>query len=107
MTNSSETKKSPTYQIHFKLLECLTIVYSIFSQAWLTLSLGHFYSMKKGGKVTKPIILVKICYKLLTYVIQVCMYVVSNIFSDFLASADIKAFGRTYLFAMLLLIGLE
>ena len=35
--------------------------------------------------MTKPIIVVKICYK---------------------ASTDIKVFGRTYLFAMLLLIGL-
>ena len=53
--------------------------------------------------MTKPIIVVKICYKLL-YVIQV----VSKRFliSNFLASADIKVFGRTYLFAMLLLIGL-
>ena len=35
------------------------------------LSLGHLYNSKhkKGGQVTKPIILVKICYKLL-YVIQ-------------------------------------
>ena len=45
-----------------------TIAYSIFSQVWLALSLGHLY-YKKGGQVTKPIILVKICYKLL-YVIQ-------------------------------------
>ena len=52
--------------------------------------------------MTKPIIVVKICYKLL-YVIQV----VKKIFeSNFLASTDIKVFGRTYLFAMLLLIGL-
>ena len=49
--------------------------------------------------MTKPIIVVKICYKLL-YVIQV----VKKIF--LLASTDIKVFGRTYLFAMLLLIGL-
>ena len=48
--------------------------------------------------MTKPIIVVKICYKLL-YVIQV----VKKIFdvSNFLASTDIKVFGRTYLFAML------
>ena len=55
--------------------------------------------------MTKPIIVVKICSKLL-YVIQV----VKKIFliSNFLASTDIKVFGRTYLFAMLqlLLIGL-
>ena len=50
--------------------------------------------------MTKSIILVKICYKLL-YVIQG----VKNIF-NFLASADVKVFGRTCLFAMLLLIGL-
>ena len=53
--------------------------------------------------MTKPIIVVTICYKLL-YVIQV----VKKTFdiSNFLASTDIKVFGRTYLFAMLLLIGL-
>ena len=53
--------------------------------------------------MTKPIIVVTICYKLL-YVIQV----VKKTFdiSNFLASIDIKIFGRTYLFAMLLLIGL-
>ena len=57
----------------------------------------------KGGQVTKPIILVKICYKLL-YVIQG----VENSFGkfNFLASADIRAFGRTCLLTMLLLIGL-
>ena len=33
------------------------------------LSLGHLFVLYKGGQVTKPIILVKICYKLL-YVIQ-------------------------------------
>ena len=41
-------------------------------QVQLALSLGHLYNslgMKKGGQLTKPIILVKICYKLL-YVIQ-------------------------------------
>ena len=52
--------------------------------------------------MTKPIIVVKICYKLL-YVIQV---VKRFLISNFLASTDIKVFGRTYLFAMLLLIGL-
>ena len=40
---------------------------------------------------------VKICYKLL-YVIQVIKK------SNFFTSTDIKVFGRTYLFAMLLLI---
>ena len=49
--------------------------------------------------MTKPIIVVKICYKLL-YVIEVVKKI------NFLASTDIKVFGRTYLFAMLLLIGL-
>ena len=47
---------------------------------------------------------VKICYKLL-YIIQAVLkrrYTISN----FLASADIKVFGRTYLYTMLLLIGL-
>ena len=53
--------------------------------------------------MTKSIIVVKICYKLL-YVIQVVKkrFLISN----FLVSTDIKVFGRTYLFAMLLLIGL-
>ena len=54
--------------------------------------------------MTKPIIVVKICYKLL-YVIQVDKRL-KILISDFLASADIKVFGCTYLFAMLLLIGL-
>ena len=49
--------------------------------------------------MTKPIILVKICYKLL-YVIQL----VEN--SNFLATAHIRVFGCTCLFAMLLLIDL-
>ena len=52
--------------------------------------------------MTKPIIVVIICYKLL-YVIQVVKKI---LISTFLASTDIKVFGRTYLFAMLLLIGL-
>ena len=51
--------------------------------------------------MTKPIILVKICYKLL-YVIQG----VENKVTNFLASADIRVFGRTCLLTMLLLIGL-
>ena len=52
--------------------------------------------------MTKPIIVVRICYKLL-YVIQV----VKKIFGKyFLASTDIKVFGCTYLCTMLLLIGL-
>ena len=48
--------------------------------------------------MTKPIILVKICYKLL--------YVIQNKVTNFLASADIRVFGRTCLLTMLLLIGL-
>ena len=56
---------------------------------------------QKGGQVTKPIIIVKTCYKTILYFIQV----VWNIFDgDFLASADTKAFGRTQV--GLLLIGL-
>ena len=58
---------------------------------WPPFSYQDYY---KGGQVTKPIILVKIFYKLL-YVIQV-VFKTSLIFSDFLASADIKDFGRTY-----------
>ena len=59
----------------------------------------HVPILKKLGQVTKPI--VKIWYKLL-YVIQG----VKSIF-NFLASADIKAFGRTCMPAcVLLLIGL-
>ena len=54
--------------------------------------------------MTKPIIVVTICYKLL-YVIQVVKKIF-NLISNFLASTDIKVFGRTYLFTMLLLIGL-
>ena len=46
-----------------------TIVYNMLSQVQLALSLGHLYIyVDKGGQVTKPIILVKVCYKLL-YVI--------------------------------------
>ena len=52
--------------------------------------------------MTKPIIVVKICYKPL-YVIEVVKFF---LISNFLASADIKVFGCTYLFTMLLLIGL-
>ena len=52
--------------------------------------------------MTKSITVVKICYKLL-YVIQV---VKRFLMSNFLASTDIKVFGCTYLFGMLLLIGL-
>ena len=52
--------------------------------------------------MTKPIIVVKICYKLLYVIQEVKRFLISN----FLASNDIKVFGRTYIFAMLLLIGL-
>ena len=60
----------------------------------------HYY---KGDQVTKPIVDVKICYKLL-YVIQVVKKIFDK-YCNFLVSTDIKAFGRTYLFTMLLLIG--
>ena len=53
----------------------------------------NFDIIKKGGQVTKPIIVVKICYKLL-YVIQVVKKI---LISNFLASTDIKVFGRTCL----------
>ena len=49
--------------------------------------------------MTNSIIVVTICYKLLCHSSR---FLISN----FLASTDIKVFGRTYLFAMLLLIGL-
>ena len=49
--------------------------------------------------MTKFIIVVTICYKLLCHSSR---FLISN----FLASTDIKVFGHTYLFAMLLLIGL-
>ena len=42
--------------------------------------------------MTKPIIVVTICYKLL-YVIQVVKKI---LISNFLASTDIKIFGHTY-----------
>ena len=59
----------------------------------------HTIIINKGGQVTKSIIVVTICYKLLCHSSR---FLISN----FLASTDIKVFGRTYLFAMLLLIGL-
>ena len=49
--------------------------------------------------MTKSIIVVTICYKLLCHSSR---FLISN----FLASTDINVFGRIYLFAMLLLIGL-
>ena len=55
--------------------------------------------INKGGQVTKSIIVVTICYKLLCHSSR---FLISN----FLASTDINVFGRTYLFAMLLLIDL-
>ena len=58
-----------------------------------------FFVCYKGGHVTKPIILVKICYKLL-YVSQG----VKNSFGK--VTSDIRVFGRTCLLTMLLLIGL-
>ena len=50
--------------------------------------------------MTKPIILVKICYFVSFKELQIFDKV-----ANFLASADIKPFGRACLFAMLLLIG--
>ena len=81
-----------------------TIVYSIFSQV-LALLLGHApFCTLIVITVTKTIIAT--CENMFcSYVIQG----VKNIFdkvANFLASADIKAFGCTCLFAMLLLIGL-
>ena len=49
--------------------------------------------------MTKSIIVVTICYKLLCHSSR---FLISN----FLVSTDIKDFGCTYLFAMLPLIGL-
>ena len=75
------------------------IVYSMFSQLlydcnWLChLATFLHYHYYKGGQVTKPIIVVKTCYKLL-YVTQV----VKKLISNFLASADIKVFGCTYIY---------
>ena len=59
--------------------------------------------MKKGGQVTKPIILVKICYKLFC-VIQG----VENSFGKVTSWPQLisEFFGRTCLLTMLLLIGL-
>ena len=53
--------------------------------------------------MTKSIILVKIHYKL-SYVIQELKIVLKVTY--FLASADIRVFGHTCMFAMFLLIGL-
>ena len=50
---------------------------------------GH----KKGSQVTKSIILVKTCYKTTVFHSSSLKYL--SVISDFLASADIKAFGRT------------
>ena len=60
---------------------------------WPPFSHHHYY---KGGQVTKPIIVVKTCYKLL-YVIQVRSLKKLISKYNFLASADIKVFGCTYL----------
>ena len=56
---------------------------------------------KKGGQVTKPIIVVKMSYKLL-HIIQVNGFLVMF---NFLALLDIKIFGCLYV-TLLLLIGL-
>ena len=70
---------------------------------WLC-HLATFYNslcVKKGGQVTKPIILVKICYNIVCHS-RSYKYLIKY---NFLASADIKSFGCACLFAMLLLIG--
>ena len=49
------------------LNDILTIVYKVFSQLWLALSIGHLFCTVPhhyGGHVTKPIIVVKIPCKL-------------------------------------------
>ena len=55
------------------------------------------------GQVTKPIILVNICYQLaILYVIQVVKRsLISDILAHFLASADIRDFGHTYVYTYL------
>ena len=59
---------------------------------WPPFLYQHYY---KGGQVTKPIM--KMCYKLL-HVIQGVKKYFDKV-TNFLASADIKAFGRTCLIA--------
>ena len=49
---SAEAKKL-LYQNYFQLIEWHTIVYSIFSQVWLALSLGHLFSYLNVIKVAK------------------------------------------------------
>ena len=56
------------------------------------------YRYEKRWQVTKPIILVKICYNIIV------RHSRFDKVHNFLASADIKPFGRACLFAMLLLI---
>ena len=66
---SVEAKKLHIKNLFNYLNDIATIVYSIFSQLQLALSLGHLFQtimiINKGGQVTKPIIVMKICYKLL------------------------------------------
>ena len=58
---------------------------------FVTWPLFHTIIINKGGQVTKPIIFVKICYKLL----YICHQVDNRfLISNFLASTDIKIFGR-------------
>ena len=66
----------------------------------MPLSIGHLYN-SLGMKKVPSYKANHTCQKLL-YVIQ---SQVKSLYSNFLASADIKVFGHTYLFAMLLLIG--
>ena len=51
-------------------------------------------SCYKGGQVTKPFILVKTCYKTIAF--QSSSLKHFSVIGDFLASADTKAFGRTW-----------
>ena len=92
------------------------MVYSIFSQVrtydWFchlpTFFVQNYY---KGGQVTKPIICIceaiNYCMSFKNYFKEKC-HLRRKYFrqSNFLASVDIKVFGHTCLFAMLLLIGL-
>ena len=48
----------------------------------------------KGGQITKPIILVKTCYKIIEFYSGSLEYL--SVIGDFFASADIKAFGCIY-----------
>ena len=47
----------------------------------------------KGGQMTNPIILVKTYYKTIVFYLSSLKHL--SVIGDFLASADIKAFGHT------------